>query len=190
MNYDSRLRRQPFEQGSEAFRLEGDASRRRSKSRPGKVDEYGAAAAGDTRPRVVVDLHDEIIEMVLPPQPVAGRSLDEPNRPVVAPVGRVLAPGVRRLILRTGRPVRGRGPRSARHHTRSGRKRPRGVAPSPSTLFALTPQRPSATCRRSGPATSHPRLRSPAPAVTVTRGRVLRRRRAPIASIEVVFGRR
>lgn len=96
MNHDSRLRRQPFEQGSEAFRLEGDASRRRSKSRPGKVDEYGAAAVGDARPRVVVDLHDEIIEVILPPQPVAGRSLDEPNGPVVAPVGRVLAPGVRR----------------------------------------------------------------------------------------------
>jgi len=96
MNRDSRLRRQPFEQGSKAFRLQGDASRRRPKSRPGEMDEHGAAAAGDARPCVVVNLHHEVIEMILPPQPIARRSIGTPNWPVVAPVGRVLAPGVRR----------------------------------------------------------------------------------------------
>ena len=96
MNHDSCLRRQPFEQGSEALRLQGDASRRRSKSRPGEMDEHGAAAAGDARPRIVVDLHHEVIEMILSPQPIARRSFGTPNRPVIAPVGRVLAPGIRR----------------------------------------------------------------------------------------------
>jgi hypothetical protein len=96
MNHNSRLWRQPFEQGSEAFWLQGDASRRRSKSHSGEVDEHGATAASDPRPGIVVNLHDEVVEMILPPQPIARRSIGTPNRPVVAPVGRVLAPGVRR----------------------------------------------------------------------------------------------
>src|SRR5262249_4659820 len=61
---------------------------------------------------------------------------------------------------------RGRRPRSARHQTRSGRKRPRGVAPSPSRLSARTPERPIATGMRSGPTVSHPSVRRPGRAAT------------------------
>jgi hypothetical protein len=60
------------------------------------------------------------------------------------------------LILRAGSEVGGRANRSARHHSRSARKCPRGVPPSPSRLFALTPPRPSATGRYQGPARIRP----------------------------------
>src|SRR5674476_107103 len=56
------------------------------------MDEHGAAARG--RARVVVDLDDEVVEMVLAREPVglgAGRQLD---RPIVMTVTGVLAPAV------------------------------------------------------------------------------------------------
>ena len=59
-------------------------------------------------------------------------------------------------MRRTGRAVNGRGWRSARHHSRTRRKAPRGVAPSPSNLLALMPARPSATGSVSAPAVSQP----------------------------------
>ena len=47
-------------------------SRRSANGRPGHMDEHRAAPPGHPRPRVVVDFDDEVIEMVVPPQPVAG----------------------------------------------------------------------------------------------------------------------
>src|SRR5262249_29549373 len=62
---------------------------------------------------------------------------------------------------RTGRWVIGRGWRSARHHSRTGRNRPRGVPPSPSNLLARMPARPSTTKIAAGPASSTPRVGLP-----------------------------
>lgn len=64
-------------------------------------------------------------------------------------------------MRRMGSNVGGGGPRSARHHRRTKRKRPRGVAPSPSRLLALMPDRPSATGMFAAPTTSQPWLRFP-----------------------------
>ena len=58
------------------------------------MQEHGAAAAGDARARVVVDLDDEVVEMILAGQPVAGLAAPKPDRLVVMAVGRVFAPGV------------------------------------------------------------------------------------------------
>ena len=52
------------------------------------------AAAGNARRAVVIDLDDEIIEVVVPREPVAGLIAVEPDRLVVMTVVRVLAPGV------------------------------------------------------------------------------------------------
>jgi hypothetical protein len=58
------------------------------------MDEYGAATPGDPRPPIVVELHDEVVEVIAAPEPVgAFFGLD---RTVVAAVGRVFAPGVTR----------------------------------------------------------------------------------------------
>src|ERR1700752_1432337 len=62
--------------------------------RLGEMQEYRAAAAGYPRACVVVDFDNEIIEMILPPEPVAGLTGRHLDRPVVAAVGGVLAPGV------------------------------------------------------------------------------------------------
>ena len=43
-----------------------------AKPGPGQMDEHRAAAAGDARARVVVDFDNEIIEMIVAPEPVAG----------------------------------------------------------------------------------------------------------------------
>src|SRR5262245_8919615 len=58
------------------------------------MQEYGAAAAGNAGARVVVDLDNEIVEVVLAPQAVARLAAFEPNRLVVMAVGRVFAPGI------------------------------------------------------------------------------------------------
>ena len=63
-------------------------------ARLGEVQEYRATAACDPGPRVVVNFNNEIIKMILPPQPVAGLTGGHPDRLVIAAVCRVLAPGV------------------------------------------------------------------------------------------------
>jgi hypothetical protein len=58
------------------------------------MDEDGAAAAGNARPGVMVDFDDEIVQGIVAAEPVArflGRAREGP---VIAAVGRVLAPGV------------------------------------------------------------------------------------------------
>ena len=42
-----------------------------SKSGASEMDEYGAATAFDARPRIVVDFHDEIVQMIGAAQPIA-----------------------------------------------------------------------------------------------------------------------
>ena len=48
-----------------------------------QMQEYRAAAAPDTRRAVVIDLDDEIIEMVVAPEPVAAAAAIQPDRLVV-----------------------------------------------------------------------------------------------------------
>src|SRR5512147_3220988 len=58
------------------------------------MQEHGAAAAGNSWAGVVIDLDDEIVEVVLAGQPVAGLVADQADRLIVVAVPRVLAPGV------------------------------------------------------------------------------------------------
>ena len=57
------------------------------------MQEHRAAAAGHPRAGIVVDLDDEIVEMVVPPQPVAWFSGRAAEGAVIAPVGGIFAPG-------------------------------------------------------------------------------------------------
>ena len=59
---------------------------------PRHMDEHRTAPAGDARPGVVVDLDDEIVQPVATPQPVPWFIGRPPERTIVAPVGRILAP--------------------------------------------------------------------------------------------------
>jgi hypothetical protein len=58
-----------------------------------QMQEYRAAAAGHARPGVVVDLDDEVVQMIFPPQPVAWFSGRAVEWPVISPVGGIFAPG-------------------------------------------------------------------------------------------------
>lgn len=58
------------------------------------MNKDGAASLGHTRARVVIDLDDEIVEVIVALQPVARRAIRQTDRAIVAAVARVLAPAV------------------------------------------------------------------------------------------------
>ena len=80
-----------------SFAVERDAAGGAGPVRPRHMHEHRAAAAGDARAGVVVELDDEVVEAVVAPEPVAWFIGRPPERPIVAPVGRVFAPGQRRI---------------------------------------------------------------------------------------------
>src|SRR5205823_7214485 len=84
-----------------------NAARRRREIGTRQMQEHGAAAAGYPWAGVVIDFNDEIVEMVLARQPVAGLVADQTNGLIVVAVSRVLAPGV----FGPDRPDRQIGPR-------------------------------------------------------------------------------
>jgi hypothetical protein len=93
-NVDLGLWAKIFQQATQLFLWHGDAAGGGRQARACEMQEDCASAAGNARARVVVDFDNEIIEMIIPPQPVSSLSRRQPDRPVVAAVGRVLAPGV------------------------------------------------------------------------------------------------
>src|SRR5437588_9056182 len=94
MNDDSRFGPEPREQLTQPRPRHGDASFGRGEPRPGHMDEHRAAAPGHARPGVVINFDNKIIELIIAPEPVAGASGRDFDMPVVAPISRVLAPGV------------------------------------------------------------------------------------------------
>src|SRR5882757_11204040 len=122
------------------------------------MQKHRAAAPGNARCGIMVDLDNKIIEMVVACQPVAAVIAAEPHRLVVVSVGRVLAPGViwanRAHSQKSPRPTMtvGAPPQPPRIE-----RAPRGAAVALALvgLDAVTPQRD-----RHGPALR----RQPAPA--------------------------
>ena len=94
VNHDSCFRAKLPSQHAQFARLERDAAGGRRKARPCHMDKDGAAPAGHARPRIVVDLDNEIVEAVFAPEPIAWFIGRAPKGPVVAPVARIFAPGV------------------------------------------------------------------------------------------------
>src|SRR6202021_325179 len=70
------------------------ASRRGQEIPARQMQEYRAAPAGDARRAVVIDLDNEIIEMVVAPEPIAALLAIQPHRLVVMPARRVFTPGI------------------------------------------------------------------------------------------------
>ena len=60
------------------------------------MNEHGAAAARHARPRVVVDLDDEVVEIILAFQPIGIGMLWYLDWSVVVTIGGVLTPAVLR----------------------------------------------------------------------------------------------
>jgi hypothetical protein len=58
------------------------------------MQKYRAAAAGDARRTVVIDLHDEIVEMIVALEPIAVLVTIPPHRLIVMAALRIFAPGV------------------------------------------------------------------------------------------------
>src|SRR4051812_49021835 len=74
------------------------------------MEEYRASVAGDPRAPIVIDFDNQIIEMVLADKAVPGIAGRQFDALVIAPVGRVLAPGVVRRNPPHGEPCRGLWP--------------------------------------------------------------------------------
>ena len=72
VNHDSRVRADPAYQASQHGCRHRDAAGGGTEIGPGHVNEHGAAAAGDARPGVVVDLDDDVVERVGAGEAVAG----------------------------------------------------------------------------------------------------------------------
>jgi hypothetical protein len=56
------------------------------------VNEHGAAAAGDARAAVVVDLDEEVVKPIVAPEPVASVIGRPPEWPVISAVSGIFAP--------------------------------------------------------------------------------------------------
>src|ERR1044071_6965512 len=93
-DHDFRVRAHSPQQPQHAGFRHRNASRGRREIGTRQMQEHGAAAAGYSRTVVVIDFDDEIIEVVLARQPVAGLITDQADGLVVMAVPWVLAPGV------------------------------------------------------------------------------------------------
>jgi hypothetical protein len=71
-----------------------NASGSRRKILARQVKKYRAAEAGDAGAGVVIDLDDEIVEVVVAPEPVRAGIAGEPDRSIVMAAGGILAPAI------------------------------------------------------------------------------------------------
>jgi hypothetical protein len=70
LNNDFRFSSDMSDQPSQSRARQGHAAGSWRKAWPGDMDEYRAAAAGNTGAGVVVDLHDKIVEIIVAPQTI------------------------------------------------------------------------------------------------------------------------
>lgn len=112
IDHDLRSWPEALQQSQHRAASQSDAACSRSEFFTGEMNEHGAAAARNARPGIVIDLDDEIVEMIVAHQPVAGFAGSARDRLVVMPVGRVFRPGIgmrnranRQMRSRAGIPV-------------------------------------------------------------------------------------
>jgi hypothetical protein len=90
---DSGFRPKAGEQPAQVRACESNASRRGRAIGPRDMEKNRAAPPGNPRPRIVVDLDQEIVQPIGPPQPVPSRRGRPTKGTVVAAVRSLLAPG-------------------------------------------------------------------------------------------------
>ena len=134
MNLDSCHWRKAAEQGQQVVPPQRDTAGGRCKASAGDMNEYGTAAAGHPRPRVVIDFDNEVVEGVVAAQPVAWFIGRPAERAVIAPIRGVLAPGVVRPDA-TGRQQGSRPHQAVGPPPQPQRAKPAGRGPA--VAFAL-----------------------------------------------------
>jgi hypothetical protein len=168
MNHDSRLLAQPPDQHPEIARLKRDASSRRRKARPRHMDEDRAAAPGNSRAGVVIDLDDDVVQAILPPKPVAWFTGRSPKGAIITPVAGVLAPRIGRADGADGK---------------LGQRTRQAVRPPPQSHGAKTPaRRPAIAFALIGPDSGTPERDRHAPRPGADKA--LRRPARPRADID------
>jgi hypothetical protein len=91
-NVDPGSRRQPLHQAQQVGAAERHATRGWPKAVAGNMDENGAAAPRDPRSVVVVDLNDQVVETIVPHEPVSGFSRRAPDREAGPGPGQAVGP--------------------------------------------------------------------------------------------------
>jgi hypothetical protein len=94
MNDDSGFWGQALEQAQKVLAHQCHASGGGPEAIACHMKKNRAAAAGDSRPRVVIDFDNQVVKAICPQQPVAWFTGRPPERPVVAAILRVFTPGV------------------------------------------------------------------------------------------------
>src|SRR5262249_55498881 len=84
----------PREQAREILNAKRNAARRRHQPGARKMNEHRAPAIGDARPRIVLELDDQVVQVIVAPKPVPWRLGRKSYGPIVAAVSGVFTPGV------------------------------------------------------------------------------------------------
>jgi hypothetical protein len=94
LNHNPGLGSDPLQQAQHRGFRHRNTSGRRSEIAARQMQKNRAAAPGDARRAVVIDLDNEIIEVVVAPEPVAALLAIEPDRLVVMAIPWVFAPAI------------------------------------------------------------------------------------------------
>ena len=94
-NDNSGMRTKAGQNSAKRIEFERDTSGSRSKALPRCMDEYRAAASGHARPRIVINLDNEVIKIVLARQSISACVRGDFDRPVVVAISGIFAPAIR-----------------------------------------------------------------------------------------------
>jgi hypothetical protein len=83
-----------LQQAAKVPGVQGHTAGGGTEARARDVDENRAAAAGNARPGIMIELDNEVVEMIRPPKSVAGTAFRQQYGPVVPSIQRIFTPAV------------------------------------------------------------------------------------------------
>jgi len=82
------------QQSDQIRQRECDATRGRQIPRPGAMEKYCTAGTLHSRYPIIVQHPDDVVEIVLAPEPFINNGIGYPDKAIVVPVSRHIAPGI------------------------------------------------------------------------------------------------
>jgi len=93
-NDNSGMRTKTGQNSTKGIEFKRNASGSRSKALPRRMDEHRATASSYARPRIMINLNDEVIKIVLARQPISACVCGDFDRPIVVAVFGIFAPAI------------------------------------------------------------------------------------------------
>jgi len=94
-NDNSGMRTKTGQNSAKRIEFKRDTSGSRGKPVPRCMDEHCATASDHARARIVINLNDEVIKIVLAHQPISACVRGDFDRPVVVAISGIFAPAIR-----------------------------------------------------------------------------------------------